>query len=54
MNSTPPFKDAKPSYKILPGLSEIAPLYDAYILDVWGLLHDGRAPFPVSISSISN
>jgi len=32
-----------PSPRILSGLSEIAPDYDALVCDVWGVLHDGRA-----------
>lgn len=30
--------------KILSGLREIAPAYDALICDVWGVLHDGQRP----------
>ncbi len=32
--------------RILTGLSEIAPRYDGFILDLWGVLHDGAAPLP--------
>ncbi|MCS6932035.1 MAG: TIGR01459 family HAD-type hydrolase [Acetobacteraceae bacterium] len=32
--------------RLLSGLSEIAPDYDGFILDLWGVVHDGRAPFP--------
>lgn len=42
------------SYKILAGLSEIAPFYDAYFLDVWGLLHDGIQPFPGVLECLQN
>jgi HAD superfamily hydrolase (TIGR01459 family) len=28
------------------GLREVADRYDAYILDLWGVLHDGAAPLP--------
>ena len=34
------------NYKILSGISEIAHNYDGYLLDIWGLLHDGIKPFP--------
>lgn len=34
------------SYTIIPGLAEIAHKYDVYLLDIWGLLHDGYHPFP--------
>src|SRR5260221_9670970 len=30
----------------LAGLREIAPRYDGFILDLWGVLHDGSAPLP--------
>ena len=30
----------------LAGLSEIVGDYDGFILDLWGVLHDGRAPLP--------
>ena len=28
------------------GMRELAPDYDAFILDLWGVVHDGTAPFP--------
>jgi len=31
---------------ILPGLSAIAPSFDALILDLWGVVHDGQRVFP--------
>jgi len=34
------------SLKLLDNLSAIAGDYDAFILDLWGCLHDGRAPYP--------
>ena len=30
---------------IISGLCEIADDYDALICDIWGVLHDGQAPF---------
>ena len=32
--------------KVLPGIAGIIDDYDAVILDVWGVLHDGAKPFP--------
>src|SRR3954463_15449 len=32
--------------EILAGLRQIAPRYDGFILDLWGVLHDGTKPFP--------
>ncbi len=34
------------SLRILRGIREIAADYDGFILDIWGLLHDGSRPFP--------
>jgi len=31
---------------LLAGIGEIAGDYDGFILDLWGVLHDGTAPFP--------
>jgi HAD superfamily hydrolase (TIGR01459 family) len=28
------------------GMRELAPLYDGFILDLWGVVHDGTTPFP--------
>ncbi|MDB5413753.1 MAG: family HAD-type hydrolase [Rubritepida sp.] len=32
--------------KILEGLAPIADRYDGFVLDLWGVVHDGRAPYP--------
>jgi HAD superfamily hydrolase (TIGR01459 family) len=32
--------------RLLHGLGEVADAYDGFILDVWGVLHDGLKPFP--------
>lgn len=34
------------SLPIYSGLAEVADRYSAYILDVWGVLHNGREPYP--------
>ncbi|PHQ68840.1 MAG: TIGR01459 family HAD-type hydrolase [Sneathiella sp.] len=33
------------TFKILPGLATIADHYDAFILDLWGVVHNGHAPY---------
>lgn len=38
-----------PERLILPGLSEIANHYDAFILDIWGVIHNGIEPFPGTV-----
>jgi HAD superfamily hydrolase (TIGR01459 family) len=32
--------------KILAGIEGLAGAYDGFILDLWGVVHDGRAPYP--------
>jgi len=31
---------------VINGIRELAPEYDGFILDLWGVVHDGTAPFP--------
>ncbi|MBV8335717.1 MAG: TIGR01459 family HAD-type hydrolase [Alphaproteobacteria bacterium] len=32
--------------RLIRGISALAPSYDAFILDLWGVIHDGVAPLP--------
>ncbi|HEX3864619.1 MAG TPA: TIGR01459 family HAD-type hydrolase [Stellaceae bacterium] len=32
--------------RVIDGMRELAPRYDGFILDLWGVVHDGVAPFP--------
>jgi len=32
--------------QLISGIREIAPDYDGFILDLWGVLHDGTRPYP--------
>jgi HAD superfamily hydrolase (TIGR01459 family) len=32
--------------RLIEGMRELAPDYDGFILDLWGVVHDGVAPFP--------
>src|SRR5260370_5640713 len=34
---------------LIAGLRELAPCYDGFILDLWGVIHDGVAPIPGAI-----
>src|SRR6185312_934593 len=38
---------------LLSGLGEIDGRYDGLILDLWGVLHDGTAPFPGVVDALS-
>src|SRR2546430_4553988 len=32
--------------RVISGVRAMAPGYDGFILDLWGVVHDGTAPFP--------
>src|SRR5260370_38211635 len=34
------------------GVRELTPEYDGFILDLWGVLHDGFKPFPCVIDAL--
>ncbi|MFP6732028.1 MAG: TIGR01459 family HAD-type hydrolase [Alphaproteobacteria bacterium] len=38
---------------VVRGMAAIAPDYDALILDLWGVVHDGAAPFPGVIDCLA-
>jgi HAD superfamily hydrolase (TIGR01459 family) len=37
---------------LVPGLAALAPHYDGFILDLWGVIHDGVAPLPGAIDCL--
>ena len=39
--------------KSINGLSEVFALYDGFILDLWGVVHDGVAPFPDTLIALA-
>lgn len=38
--------------RLIDNLSEIAGFFDAIVLDQWGVLHDGSAPYPGAVKSL--
>src|SRR5260370_898036 len=34
------------TFRLIDGMRVLAPDYDGFILDLWGVVHDGTAPFP--------
>ena len=40
------------SVQLIGGLRELAPRYDGFILDLWGVIHDGVAPIPGAIDCL--
>lgn len=41
------------TFKIIPGLAGIAANYDAFILDLWGVVHNGHAPYPGALDCMA-
>src|SRR5579875_912193 len=39
--------------RLIDRLSELAPRYDGFILDLWGVIHDGAAPLPGAIECLA-
>jgi HAD superfamily hydrolase (TIGR01459 family) len=39
---------------VIEGIGELADCYDGFILDVWGVLHDGLAPYPCVIEALGH
>jgi len=37
---------------MLSGLSEIAPDYDLFLVDQWGVIHDGETPYPGAVEAL--
>jgi len=37
---------------VFPGLSAIAAAYDGFILDLWGVIHDGTTPYPGVVDTL--
>src|SRR5271168_1180672 len=37
---------------LIDNVAEIAPRYDAFIVDLWGVLHNGVAPYPGAIDGL--
>lgn len=39
--------------RILDGIASLAERYDGFILDIWGVVHDGQTPYPGVIDALS-
>ncbi len=37
---------------VLPGLAEIAGRYQGFIIDLWGVIHDGKNPYPRAVETL--
>src|SRR5579884_3599634 len=38
--------------RLFHGVSELAPRYDGFIVDLWGVVHDGVTPFPQALDCL--
>jgi HAD superfamily hydrolase (TIGR01459 family) len=38
--------------EVVPGLAAVAERYDAYVLDQWGVMHDGRRPYEGAVEAM--
>ena len=41
------------TFRLIDGMRDLAADYDGFILDLWGVVHDGTAPFPGVIDCMS-
>jgi HAD superfamily hydrolase (TIGR01459 family) len=39
--------------RVYPNLRELAAAFDYFVLDVWGVLHDGETPYPGAITGLA-
>lgn len=42
------------SVPVLTGMAGLADHYDGFLLDLWGVLHDGRSPMPGAVDALQN
>src|SRR5262249_17518451 len=42
------------SVSLISGLRELAPRYDGFILDLWGVIHHGLAPLPGALDCLQS
>lgn len=46
-------KAANDQPRTLRGLAEVSGIYDGFILDLWGVVHDGIKPFPRTVETLT-
>ena len=50
--SSDTFAHTSTDFRPIAGLSDIAERFDALFCDIWGVVHNGRAPFPGAIEAL--
>lgn len=48
----PAVESSSPSFTIFPGIAPLARRYDGFVLDLWGVVHDGVAAFPWAVETL--
>lgn len=51
--TSPPANFPQREPRFPPGLSALAENYDGFILDLWGVIHDGETPYPGAIRCLA-
>ncbi|GEO81573.1 TIGR01459 family HAD-type hydrolase [Pararhodospirillum oryzae] len=44
---------SNPVVACLPGLASLADRYDGFLLDLWGVIHDGERPYPGAVETLA-
>jgi HAD superfamily hydrolase (TIGR01459 family) len=47
-------KPSQAKFQIISGLEEIISSHNYFIIDLWGVLHDGSKPYPFALEAIKN
>ncbi|MGO4404801.1 TIGR01459 family HAD-type hydrolase [Bosea sp. RAF48] len=52
--SAPALSEPQAQTVLLAGLAEVAERYDGFLLDQWGVLHDGSKPYPHAVACLEH
>ncbi|CAM9613576.1 unnamed protein product [Ascophyllum nodosum] len=42
------------AWQAVEGLAKVSPRYDAFLIDQWGVMHDGNTPYPGAVECINH
>lgn len=40
--------------QFISGIKDVVDQYDAFVIDLWGVIHDGRTPYPCAVETLKN
>lgn len=40
--------------QFISGIKDVVDQYDAFVIDLWGVIHDGRKPYPCALETLKN